>query len=582
MTESRGGRRRTALVWVVSVVLALVLAPAPPAAAAAPLPDPLYAPDFPDPSLLQVGGTTYAFGTNGRFGNVQVIRSTDLRTWERMPDALPRLPAWAAPNFTWAPAALARGPNAYVLYYTANHRTTGFQCIGRAIATKPEGPYTDELPQPFVCQMDLRGSIDPQPFVAPDGSAVLLYKSEGRVGEPTRIWSQRLAADGRTLVGSAVELTKTAQAWQEPIIEGPAMVYGAGAYWLLFAGNHWETPNYAIGVARCTTPLGPCVQDGSGPLLAATPGSTFTGPGSPDVARSPDGELLLTFHAWTKGREGYPTGARALRAVPLSFTNGRPTVPGSVRRPGGGYRLVATDGGVFSFGTAGFQGSTGDVQLNQPIRTMATTPSGDGYWLAAEDGGMFTFGDAAFFGSTGSMRLNRPIVGMAPTPTGRGYWLVASDGGIFSFGDAGFFGSTGSVRLNRPIVGMAPTASGNGYWLVASDGGIFAFGDATFFGSTGDLRLNSPIVSIVARPWSDGYWLVAADGGVFAFGAAPFLGSTGDLRLNSAIVGAAVTATGDGYWFVAADGGVFTFGAAPFAGSTGGSPLNRPVVEMAA
>ena len=562
---------------------ALVLLATLPAAAATALPDPLYATDFPDPSVLRMGSTTYAFATNGRFGNVQVIRSADLRSWERLPDALPNLPAWAAPNFTWAPAVLQRGPAAFVLYYTARHRTTGLQCIGRALATRPEGPYTDGLAQPFVCQMDLRGSIDPQPFVAADGTVVLLHKSEGRTGEPTRIWSQRLSSDGRSLAGGPVELTRTMFRWQEPIIEGPAMVQAAGAYWLLFAGNHWETANYAIGVARCTTPFGPCVQDGSGPLLAATADSTFTGPGSPDVIAAPDtGELLLTFHAWARGREGYPTGARTLRAVPLTFVDGRPTVPTSVRRPGGGYRLVATDGGVFAYGAAGFHGSTGDLVLNQPIRTMATTPSGKGYWLAAEDGGMFSFGDAAFFGSTGSMRLNRPIVGMAPTPTGRGYWLVASDGGIFSFGDAAFFGSTGSLRLNKPIVGMAPTASGLGYWLVASDGGIFAFGDAAFFGSTGDLRLNSPIVAIVARPWSDGYWLVAADGGVFAFGAATFFGSTGDLRLNSPIVGASATAAGDGYWFVAADGGVFAFGAAPFVGSAGGSPLNRPVVGMAA
>ncbi|MGH8297027.1 MAG: hypothetical protein ACRETZ_16255, partial [Steroidobacteraceae bacterium] len=76
-----------------------------------------------------------------------------------------------------------------------------------------------------------------------------------------------------------------------------------------------------------------------------------------------------------------------------------------------------------------------------------------GYRLAASDGGIFTFGDAGFFGSTGAQRLNAPIVGMAATGDGQGYWLVASDGGIFTFGDAGFFGSTGAQRLNAPIVG---------------------------------------------------------------------------------------------------------------------------------
>ncbi|MGH9302625.1 MAG: hypothetical protein ACRD0E_12190, partial [Acidimicrobiales bacterium] len=79
---------------------------------------------------------------------------------------------------------------------------------------------------------------------------------------------------------------------------------------------------------------------------------------------------------------------------------------------------------------------------------------GGGYWLVASDGGIFSFGDAGFFGSAGGIHLNRPIVGIASTPDGGGYWLVASDGGIFSFGDAGFFGSAGGIHLNRPIVGM--------------------------------------------------------------------------------------------------------------------------------
>ena len=77
-----------------------------------------------------------------------------------------------------------------------------------------------------------------------------------------------------------------------------------------------------------------------------------------------------------------------------------------------------------------------------------------GYWLVASDGGIFSFGDAAFYGSTGATTLNKPIVGMTATPDGKGYWLVASDGGIFSFGDAAFYGSTGATALNRPIVGL--------------------------------------------------------------------------------------------------------------------------------
>ena len=86
---------------------------------------------------------------------------------------------------------------------------------------------------------------------------------------------------------------------------------------------------------------------------------------------------------------------------------------------------------------------------------MASTPDGRGYWLVASDGGIFAFGDAGFYGSTGALALNRPIVGMASTPTGRGYWLVASDGGIFAFGDAGFYGSAGGLDLTAPTVAIS-------------------------------------------------------------------------------------------------------------------------------
>jgi hypothetical protein len=115
---------------------------------------------------------------------------------------------------------------------------------------------------------------------------------------------------------------------------------------------------------------------------------------------------------------------------------------------------------------------------------MAPTPDGHGYWLVASDGGIFSYGDATFFGSTGSITLNKPIVGMAPTADGHGYWLAASDGGIFSYGNAQFYGSTGAIHLVEPIVGMAATADGQGYWFTAADGGLFSYGDAPFYDST--------------------------------------------------------------------------------------------------
>ena len=212
----------------------------------------------------------------------------------------------------------------------------------------------------------------------------------------------------------------------------------------------------------------------------------------------------------------------------------------------------------------------------RPGRGHGRDADGQGYWEVASDGGIFAFGDAGFYGSMGGTPLNQPVVGMAATPDGKGYWEVASDGGIFAFGDAGFDGSMGgstaqpagrgdgrhpgrqgllggglrrrNLRLRRrrvrrldgghtrstgrwwgwrppptaratgrwpPTAASSPSATpvrridgrhpaqpagggdggdptGQGYWEVASDGGIFSFGDAGFDGSVPDLPPPGP------------------------------------------------------------------------------------------
>jgi hypothetical protein len=82
---------------------------------------------------------------------------------------------------------------------------------------------------------------------------------------------------------------------------------------------------------------------------------------------------------------------------------------------------------------------------------MAATPDGKGYWLVGSAGGVFSFGDATFEGSTGGQHLNAPVVSLV-APDGAGYWLIGADGGVFSFGDAPFDGSLGSLHLAAPVV----------------------------------------------------------------------------------------------------------------------------------
>jgi len=314
--------------------------------------------------------------------------------------------------------------------------------------------------------------------------------------------------------------------------------------------------------------------DGTKTTLAST-GLEF--PGGLAVAK--DGSIYVTDWSVLQGKNdpNVPPGL-TLGGDVVRISDNVPT--DQVGANLGGYREIAKDGGVFTFGHFGFYGSEGGVALAKPVVGSAQNPLGPGYWEVAADGGVFTFGTAGFYGSTGGVDLVKPIVGMAPTPDGKGYYLFASDGGVFTFGDAQFHGSLGDVVLNAPIVGGAVTPDGGGYWLFAADGGVFAFGDAQFHGSLGAIKLVQPIVSGAATPNGAGYYLFAADGGVFTFGNAKFHGSLGGVQLVQPVVNGMITPNNAGYAMVASDGGIFTFGNAAYYGSEGGVKLNQPVVSF--
>jgi hypothetical protein len=142
-----------------------------------------------------------------------------------------------------------------------------------------------------------------------------------------------------------------------------------------------------------------------------------------------------------------------------------------------------------------------------PVGTSPTSSSPNhGYWLVGSDGGIFTFGSAQFYGSTGSIQLNRPVVGITPTADHGGYWLVASDGGVFSFGDTAFYGSITGRRiqscgsglpdsLNASIVGIVPTGRFHGYFMVGPTAGSSP-------SVTPSSRARAPAsVAVRAPPW---------------------------------------------------------------------------------
>ena len=275
--------------------------------------------DFPDPDVILAGNTYFAYATNSVAGNIQIIQSTNLTSWTAVGNALPSLPAWAAPDATWAPAVALIG-GAYVLYYAALVAGPGGgeECISVATATQPQGPFNDDSTAPLECQPALGGSIDPSPFIDTDGKVYLTWKSNGGTG-PATLWSEQLNASGTgfTAGASPTQLLVPDQPWEAGVIEAPDLVTSGGRYFLFYSGNNWNSANYAVGVATCTGPLGPCADASAQPILAGT--SDMEGTGGEDVFADGSGSYWIAFHAWTAGAVGYPNSRDLyLRKVNLS------------------------------------------------------------------------------------------------------------------------------------------------------------------------------------------------------------------------------------------------------------------------
>jgi beta-xylosidase len=279
--------------------------------------------DAPDPTLVHDGHHWALFSTQVGLLNIPVAVSDDLRRWSEPVDALPRLPDWAEWGHTWAPGVLRRD-NGFVLYFAAPSPALGAQCIGAATSTQIEGPYTSHAPEPLVCQPDLGGSIDPQPFVDRHGTAYLLWKSDANaIGETSQLFAQPLRPDGLALTGNPVALLRNDASWEQPLIENPALLAVDGSYLLLYSGGWWKSAGYATGYAVCHTPLGPCdKRTTQQPILAGTGDQAGTGGAS--VITDPRGDHWLAYHAWRPDAIGYHNGGtRTLHFASLTWKAGQ-------------------------------------------------------------------------------------------------------------------------------------------------------------------------------------------------------------------------------------------------------------------
>jgi beta-xylosidase len=320
------------------------LTPAPmaaqPASTAGPTPIPTPGPNefanpvinrnFPDPDVLKVGDTYYAYATESDGITVQTAKSTDLINWDLLDNALIVLPPWVKPGFNWAPeVTLLADGKTLVMYFTARDAASDKPCIGVATSDKPEGPFAFVGDRPLICQVDLDGDIDASSFVDDDGTRYVLWKNDGNCcGKDTWLHMQQVSVDGLTLQGEPTRLLKQDQPWEGNLIEAPTLWKHGGKYYLFYSANSYLGPDYAVGYAVAEQPLGP-YQKAANPLLQTNGGRGIViGPGGQDVVVAPSGKTWMIYHSWDN-QHVY----RAMNIDELDWEGDTPVVKGPDEGP---------------------------------------------------------------------------------------------------------------------------------------------------------------------------------------------------------------------------------------------------------
>lgn len=283
-------------------------------------------PETSDPSVVRSGGTYYVYGSNNhRRAPVTVTDNLD-RSYTLAEknaitrEGMPTKPAWAArQEQLWAPTVAQFAGGRWIMFFAADRINppdpNNPQCIGRAFATSPAGPFTPESRALYCGGVDgTRGALDPELFVDPGGSIWLLV-ALGNTETP--LHTIRVTRNG-DLNGAPVPLLRRQHPWEYHFIEQPAMIYdrARGNYLLTYSAGRWWEARYSTGIARCSSPTGPCTSDPNGPWIASSNGRS--GPGGLSFFTDTRGATRGIFATFRAGSET-TVGGRSASIMPLTL-----------------------------------------------------------------------------------------------------------------------------------------------------------------------------------------------------------------------------------------------------------------------
>lgn len=226
-------------------------------------------PDCADPYVLKHGDLYYLYGTGGNDG-IKVYISRDLVTWTKAQGvkngyALHKDDVWGD-FFFWAPEVYYINDKFY-MFYSAEER------IAVAESSSPLGPFVQsaEHKKPFNANIP---EIDTHLFIDDDGTKYFYFV---RFTNGNEIWAAELNDDLRSIKeGTLTHCLGTSQEWERSpigpdayakVIEGPFILKHKGIYYLTYSANSYKNPNYGVGYATSTNPLGPWTKFSGNPIL---------------------------------------------------------------------------------------------------------------------------------------------------------------------------------------------------------------------------------------------------------------------------------------------------------------------------
>lgn len=264
--------------------------------------------DFPDPSIVKVGDNYWAAATSSEWApEYPILHSKDLVNWNITGYVFESRPKWTTGNF-WAPE-ISHYKNKYYVYYTA-HKKDGPLCVGVATSDKADSGYKDH--GPLVCQD--AGSIDAMPISDNNGDRYLVWKEDGNSrNQPTPIWAQKFSDDGTKLVGDKKELIRNElNSWEGNLVEAPFIMKHKNMFYMFYSGNACcgRECNYAMGVARSESLLGPWEKNPANPILKAN--ENWKCPGHGSIITDKNDRNFLLYHAYSNKPSGVYVGRQNL------------------------------------------------------------------------------------------------------------------------------------------------------------------------------------------------------------------------------------------------------------------------------